>query len=180
MVWGVDMLNSFGLENGFSLVLGFNEPDNANTAVAAVVDPVVAAEKWREMVQRTRAINPNAQFASPAMAANRNWLVQFFAAICPNGLAGCEVAPNYVAVHAYHIQAADFIQDVQAYWDAFRLPLIVSEFACTVSLEQQNNENPTNNRILTLQTFGGPAPTQQQVYDFMGATTQWLDAQPFV
>lgn len=133
MVWGVDMLNSLNLENGFNLVLGFNEPDNANTAVAVVVDPIVAAQKWREMITRTRAVNPNTKFASPAVAGNREWLAQWFNAVCPGGITGCQFAPDYVAVHSYQLRAADFIKDVQAYYDMFKLPLIVTEFACTVS-----------------------------------------------
>lgn len=35
--------------------------------------------------------------------------------------------------------------------------------------------------VTDVQNFnGGPPPSQEQVYSFMGQTTQWLDAQPFV
>lgn len=135
MIWSAGMLDNLNLQDGFSLVLGFNEPDNGNAAVALTMDPGVAADKWRQMLGQIRAINPSAQFASPAVAGNRDWLRAFYAAICPGGLDGCDVAPQYTAVHSYHTDPNGFIGEVQAFWDEFGLPLIVSEFACAVSDE---------------------------------------------
>jgi hypothetical protein len=71
-----------------------------------------------------------------------------------------------LTVHIYTTTFDDFVRKVQAYWDAFGLPIILSEFAMQVRLGPQ-----TVYRVAYGQSFapGVPPPSsQQQVHDFMG------------
>jgi hypothetical protein len=58
----------------------------------------------------------------------------FFQAICPGGLSGCQWAPDYLAIHVFVTSGQGFIDAVQGYRSAFPgLDIVVSEFACYVS-----------------------------------------------
>jgi hypothetical protein len=143
--------------------MGFNEPDSDHEAIAKALTPAEAATRWQHFVEMTRAINPEIELISPSVATDQNWLKEFFAAICPSGLDGCDVAPKYLAVHSYRFAAADWIANIQSYYDNFKLPIIVTEFACLSGWKENS-----------------PKPSEQQVSDFMSTTTEWLDAQDFI
>ncbi|KAJ9092260.1 hypothetical protein QFC21_006902 [Naganishia friedmannii] len=98
---------------------------------------------------------------SPAPAGNTvAWLKAFFAACDARG--DC-VKPSFITMHAY-VSTVDALKNyVTEVHEAFpNMPIWLTEFAC--------------------HSFGGqPQPTnQQQVHDFMGGVTAWLDSVSFV
>lgn len=54
----------------------------------------------------------------------------FFGAICPGGLSGCDVAPDYLAVHVYATSLDSFKTQVESYHNDFGLDIAITEFAC--------------------------------------------------
>jgi hypothetical protein len=66
----------------------------------------------------------------------RNWRHEtWFGAICPNVKApytGCKLAPEYLAVHIYTLSVQTLKDRVKQYHERFKLPIVVTEFACTV------------------------------------------------
>ncbi|KAL7418840.1 hypothetical protein Q5752_006524 [Cryptotrichosporon argae] len=146
--------NGIALRPDHKLILGFNEPDHRDPAVATYLTPQEAAKAW-ERVAKLRS--PGVQLVSPAIAGDVEWLKQWFALI------PADTRPDILAVHVYTTTFDDFRRRVEAYRKVFGLPIMVTEFA--------------------MQSFDPHVPPprcMQQVHDFMGQTTQWLDATPWI
>ncbi|EJT50505.1 hypothetical protein A1Q1_00203 [Trichosporon asahii var. asahii CBS 2479] len=124
--------NEFRLQDGWKLLLGYNEPDHEDPNVAVRTTPEEAAR---------------------ASADIQKW----FSLIPP------ETKPDVLAIHVYTTTFDSFRQKVEEYYRLFGLPIIVTEFAMT-----------------SFDPNVPPPASQQQVHDFMGQTTAWLDATPWV
>lgn len=109
------------------------------------------------------------KLASPAISHDMAWLSvrermtssadrqKWFSLIPP------ETRPDYLAIHVYTTTFDSFRQKVEEYYRLFGLPIIVTEFAMT-----------------SFDPNVPPPQTMQQVHDFMGQTTAWLDATPWI
>ncbi|KAK8845477.1 hypothetical protein IAR55_006190 [Kwoniella newhampshirensis] len=151
MIWSPDLLyDGNDLQPGCKYLLGFNEPDHGDASVAAQRTPEAAAQAWIKL--SSLRTEPDQQLISPAVAGSVGWLKNFFTLI-PR-----ETMPDYLAVHIYTTTFEDFVAKMEMYHDTFRLPIFLTEFA--------------------MQSFDPNVPgpkNQQQVHDFMGQTTKWLD-----
>ncbi|KGB77290.1 hypothetical protein I307_00182 [Cryptococcus deuterogattii 99/473] len=157
MIWSPKSLDDgCNLQEGWDLLLGFNEPDLDNEAVASHRSPQEAADGWFGLAQlRT---DPDKQhLVSPAVASNVEWLKEFLSLI-PE-----DIYPTYLAVHLYTTTFDDFVRKVEMYRNEFGLPIILTEF-CMQSWDED---------------VPGPQD-QQQVHDYMGQTTKWLDETDYV
>lgn len=79
-------------------------------------------------------------------------------------------------MHLYTTTFESFKATLERYHDEFGLPLIVTEYAMTVSYSLGWSRSHT-------QSFDPNVPppqNQQQVHDFMGQTTAWMDATPWI
>ncbi|WVQ80320.1 hypothetical protein IAT38_002425 [Cryptococcus sp. DSM 104549] len=156
MLWSPD-LNGDGhhLQEGWKLLMGFNEPDHSDTDVCSPRSPQEAVDSWVDMAS-WRSDPDDQKLVSPAVAGNIDWLKEFLSLI-PE-----ETKPEYLAVHLYTTSFDDFVNKMEMYWNEFQLPIILTEF-CMQSWD------------------GAPGPEdQQQVHDFMGQTTKWLDECDYV
>lgn len=95
----------------------------------------------------------NKKLVSPAIAHDKAWLrvrlshlpqsdeptVQRFLA-----LTSPDCKPDYLAVHVYTTTFEAFRSAVEGYWEEFRLPIVVSEFAMQVSHFLIENGCPPN------------------------------------
>ncbi|KAK1926149.1 hypothetical protein DB88DRAFT_480850 [Papiliotrema laurentii] len=156
MIFAPDYLdNGVELDPSVQIVMGYNEPDHNDASVAVHQSARDAAIAWTHLakLRETHGV----KLASPAIAGNIPWLQEWFAQI-PD-----DTRPDYLTVHIYTTTFDDFVRQVVNFWNLFRLPIIVSEFA--------------------MHSFapGVPPPTDmQQVHDFMGQITQWLDQTDFI
>ncbi|KAL1407101.1 hypothetical protein Q8F55_006515 [Vanrija albida] len=146
--------NEFTLQAGWKLLLGYNEPDHVDPEVAVPTTPADAARAWVELAKlRTEGT----KLVSPAVAGNLDWLKEWFSLI-PE-----DTRPDFLAVHVYTTTFDDFRRQVENYHDTFKLPIIVTEFAMT-----------------SFDPNVPPPQSMQQVHDFMGQTTAWLDATDWI
>lgn len=105
---------------------------------------------------------------SPAVSHDIGWL-QVCASSLPTdnqkwfSLIPPETRPDFLAIHVYTTTFESFRQKVEEYYSVFGLPIIVTEFAMT-----------------SFDPDVPPPASQQQVHDFMGQTTAWLDATPWI
>ncbi|OWZ49228.1 hypothetical protein C351_06087 [Cryptococcus neoformans c8] len=157
MIWSPQSLDDgCDLQEGWDLLLGFNEPDLDNEAVASHRSPQEAADVWIQLAQ-LRTDPDNQHLVSPAVASNVEWLKEFLSLI-PE-----ETYPTYLAVHLYTTTFDDFVGKMEMYHNEFGLPIILTEF-CMQSWDE-----------------GVPGPgDQQQVHDYMGQTTKWLDETDYI
>ncbi|WVQ76313.1 hypothetical protein IAR50_005978 [Cryptococcus sp. DSM 104548] len=157
MIWSPGNIDD-GIEpqEGWRLLLGFNEPDHNNGDVADPRSPQEAADAWVRLAELCTDPD-NQHLVSPAVAGNTDWLHEFFSLI-PE-----ETKPEYLAVHVYTTSMDDLICKLQWYYQEFNLPIILTEF-CMTSFDD-NVPNPED---------------QQQVHDFMGQATKWLDECDFI
>ncbi|KAJ9091190.1 hypothetical protein QFC20_007700 [Naganishia adeliensis] len=143
---------------GDSPVLGFNEPDICVAGQSSCMPLDAVMNAW--MDKAVPLLRQGRRVGSPAAAGNTvEYLCKFFEAC--NARAGC-IKPSFITMHAY-VSTADALKNyVTSVHNAFNMPIWLTEFSC--------------------HSFGGqPQPTsKQQVHDFMGATTKWLDNQPWV
>jgi len=65
------------------------------------------------------------------------------AAICPGGVAGCDVAPNYLNVHVYAKNLEKFQKQVNDWHDQFGMNLVLTEFAYDVLGANSEGPEPT-------------------------------------
>lgn len=87
--------------------------------------------------------------------------------------------PDFLAIHVYTTTFEAFRSRVEKYWTTFGLPIWVTEFAMTVS--RARSILPAE--LTCLENFDPNVPppsSQQQVHDFMGQTTKWLDETDFI
>ncbi|WWD22425.1 hypothetical protein CI109_106916 [Kwoniella shandongensis] len=160
MIWSPDLLNDGNeLQPGWKYILGFNEPDHGDSSVADKKTPEVAAQAWiRVAALRT---DPEQKLVSPAVAGSVQWLKNFLTLIPPGTM------PEYLAVHLYTTTFEDFVAKLEMYYDTFGLPIFLTEFAMQRTVVAGDNFGIDPNVP--------PPETQQQVHDFMGQTTKWLD-----
>ncbi|WVQ76312.1 hypothetical protein IAR50_005977 [Cryptococcus sp. DSM 104548] len=158
--------SSATLQDGFTELMGYNEPDlESDTGVSNYIDAAVAAG-LKTQVASLRATYPDIKIHSPVMASSEDWLSTFFSTICPSGSAsnaweGCDAAPDYVSMHLYTTDADDFKTQVKDFHDNYGLPLVLSEFACY--------------------SFGSETGcSASEASSFMAETTEWLDQQDWV
>ncbi|WWC85958.1 uncharacterized protein L201_000828 [Kwoniella dendrophila CBS 6074] len=156
MVWSPELVNDGNfLQPGWELLMGFNEPDHVDPAVARKTSPKDAVPSWVDMSKWIT--RPDQKLVSPAVAGSVEWLKEFFSLI-PQ-----EAKPSYLAVHVYTTTFESFVNIIENYWNVFGLPIILTEFA--------------------MQSFDPNVPgpqNQQQVHDFMGQTTKWLDETSYI
>ncbi|WRT63709.1 uncharacterized protein IL334_000632 [Kwoniella shivajii] len=156
MVWSPDLINDgYRLQPGWKLLMGFNEPDHQDENVGSNRSPQQAVQAWIQM-SRWRT-EPDQKLVSPGVAGNVNWLKEFFSLIPP------ETKPSYINVHVYTTTFESFVSIIDSYWKEFGLPIIVTEFA-----------------MHSFETGVLGPQNQQQVHDFMGQTTKWLDETPYI
>ncbi|KAK8845492.1 hypothetical protein IAR55_006205 [Kwoniella newhampshirensis] len=167
MLYNIDFLpNSDPLQDGFTEIMGYNEPDLHTNQVSDYLEPGAAAESWKTQITQIRRQYPGVKVHSPAMASNQSWLEHFFAAICPDDTAAnqwgdCAYKPDYVSMHIYTVDAEYFKGTVAGYQKTFGLPLVLAEWACY---------DFTNH----------PNPTPDAVSAFMTDTMQWMDQQDWL
>ncbi|WVR03504.1 hypothetical protein IAU60_000495 [Kwoniella sp. DSM 27419] len=156
MIWSPEQLDDgHRLQVGWKLLLGFNEPDHGDPTVAAKRTPQDALPVWIAMSKL--CTEPDQHLVSPAVAVSTDWLKEFFAIIPPATM------PKYLAIHVYTTTFESFKSIIENYWQTFQIPIILTEFA--------------------MQSFDPNVPgpqNQQQVHDFMGQTTKWLDETPYI
>lgn len=98
--------------------------DHADPNVAVRTTPAEAAAAWIEVAKlRTEG----KKLVSPAIATDMAWLKEWFSLLPP------EAKPDYLAVHVYTTTFESFRDKVTEYYNTFGLPIIVTEFAMTVS-----------------------------------------------
>ncbi|WVO23524.1 uncharacterized protein IAS62_004879 [Cryptococcus decagattii] len=97
------------LQDGFTEIMGYNEPDlRTDSRVSSYIDPVTAAGIWKTQITKLRSTYPSIKIQSPVMAFDQTWLSTFFATIYPD----------------------EFMSTVSTFQKTFGLPLVLSEFAC--------------------------------------------------
>ncbi|TYJ56763.1 hypothetical protein B9479_002533 [Cryptococcus floricola] len=161
------LADSSTLQDGFTELMGYNEPDlKSDTGVSNYIDAAVAAGLWKTQVATLRAKYPDIKIHSPVMASSQDWLSTFFSTICPSASAsnaweGCDAKPDYVSMHLYTTDVDDFKTQVKKFHETYGLPLVLSEFAC--------------------HSFGGDSTcSASEASTFMAETTKWLDQQDWV
>ncbi|KGB77291.2 hypothetical protein CNBG_3129 [Cryptococcus deuterogattii R265] len=160
--------NSDTLQDGFTEIMGYNEPDlRTDSGVSSYIDPVTAGGIWKTQITKLRSTYPSIKVQSPVMAFNQTWLSTFFATICPppysakDGWGDCSYKPDYVAMHLYTTDPDEFMSTVSTFQKTFGLPLVLSEFACY--------------------SFGSSSnPSAADVSFFMQKTISWLEKQPWL
>ncbi|WWD22445.1 hypothetical protein CI109_106936 [Kwoniella shandongensis] len=167
MLYNKDFLgNPDSLQDGFTEIMGYNEPDLSTGGVSDAIDPAAAAEAWKTQITQIRQQYPDVKVHSPVVASNQKWLEDFFAAICPgasasNAWGDCAYKPDYVSMHIYTTDADYFKGTVQGYQQAFGLPLVLSEWACYDFTSKPN-------------------PSAEAVSTFMADTMAWMDQQDWL
>jgi len=156
MLWGGDTERIQAFQSAQSAwpfttaVLGFNEPDNGGQANLAFQ---TAANLYREHIT---PLDSKYSLGSPAVESNDNgkeWLVNFM-----NSCGDCGI--DFIALHWYGSNAQTFQAYVTDMHNTFGKNVWITEWACVPD-------------------YQGTC-TQQQVYDFMGATTEFLFNSPWV
>ncbi|WVQ93791.1 hypothetical protein IAU59_000869 [Kwoniella sp. CBS 9459] len=155
------------LQDGFTDIMGYNEPDLQGKTVAVYLEPKAAAELWKPQITQIREQYPSAKIHSPAVASNTSWLEAFFEEICPDnnaedGWGECAYKPDYVSQHIYSTNVGHFKGAVQQYHEAFGLPIMLSEWAC----HDWDKD--------------GDVASAEEVSAFMEETMGWLDQQDYV
>lgn len=146
--------NDLKLQEGYTHVLGFNEPDHSDPAVAQLATPEKAAEEWKKIAALR---NAKVKLISPAVAGDINWLKCFINILPP------DARPDYIAVHVYSTTFEAFKAKIEEYWNTFNLPIWLTEFAMT-----------------SFDPNVPPPTSMQQVHDFMGQATAWLDETDYI
>ncbi|WVF66164.1 hypothetical protein IAT40_000904 [Kwoniella sp. CBS 6097] len=163
----VSIDNGIPLQDGFTELMGYNEPDLKDKDVAVYLEPKAAAELWKPQITQIRENFPSVKIHSPVVASNTSWLKAFFDEICPNNTAedawgNCAYRPDYVSQHVYSTNVGHFRGAVQQYYKTFGLPIVLSEWACHDWSKD-----------------GHRAPVEE-VSEFMEETMGWLDQQDYV
>jgi len=124
MLWGtkdLDLWKQLVVPGYASVVLGFNEPDLQSQSY---MDPGYACTLWQQYMLPLR--NEGYTLASPVTTSSPNginWMKSFLGA-CGAG------SVDKMAVHWYGVDPQLFIQYLQLWYNTFKKPLWVTEFAC--------------------------------------------------
>jgi len=154
MVWGDAAMENLraGELDGYSTILGFNEPDLPGQADMKAAD---AATYWDELVKTGKRLG------SPAMAYDFVWMDSFLAAVNNH--------VDFITVHIYYGPSAGAVENlISSLYQKYQKPIWITEF-CAANFSGWNQDNVSP---------GGY--TQQQAYNFMQEILPWLDAQPYV
>jgi len=118
------------------------------------VSPGQAVSLWNQYMQPHAS---NYRLGAPAVASNSNgmaWLQQFM-----SQCGGCKI--DFIPLHWYGSDWTAFTAYVQSMQSTFGKNVWITEWAC-------------------VQYGSSPPCDQTSVYNFMGATTQWLDQTGYV
>jgi len=156
MLWGwkqVDEFKSKVVKGYANYVLGVNEP---NQSGQSDMDAASGAELWREYIAPLRSegytlVSP----ATTSAPSGKKWMQDFF------DILGGTDAVDIVALHFYDVGSAKFEAYVQSFYDAFKKPLWITEYAC-------QNFN------------GGPQCSADETWAFHQQVSSWMDQQWFV
>jgi len=157
MLWGPNMASGFGktVVKGYAhCAFGFNEP---NEPGQSNMSPSYGAQLWKQYLEPLRYQGYD-MLVGPAMSSNPNgltWVKNWYSAC--NG--GCN--PNVMGVHYYDVTASGFISYLNLWHDTFKLPIMVTEFAC------QNYNN-------------GPQCSSSQVQTFMSDAINFMESTSWV
>lgn len=157
MLWGEKQIDEFyrWVKPGYArYILGFNEPDQGGQSN---MNPWHAADLWMQHIQPLKS--QGYTLVSPACTnapAGLQWQRDFTSACNQRG---CSV--DIIATHWYGTDTQNFIDHVTLYHNTFGKEVWVTEYAC--------------------QNFGGGAQcSPDQIWSFVKATTDWMDATPWV
>lgn len=124
MLWGSNQIGDFKslVKKGYSnVVLGFNEP---NQAGQSNMDPGTGISLWKTYIQPLKA--QGYQLISPATSSapsGKTWMTDFF-----NGCGGCTF--DGTGLHYYDVDTVKFQAYVKDFYDSFKHPIWVTEYAC--------------------------------------------------
>ncbi|EJT49350.1 hypothetical protein A1Q1_01552 [Trichosporon asahii var. asahii CBS 2479] len=119
------------------LLMRYNEPDGAGQANLAPADGAGAWPEFMSKCQNGGNCGASTDIISPAMAWDNQWLVDYYAKLCPGvspqelHSSDCPHKPKYMAMHSYKPTFEGFKQEVETFaknWPGF--PIIISEFSC--------------------------------------------------
>jgi O-glycosyl hydrolase len=134
--------------------MGPNEP---NLQSQADLTPQQAADLWMKNIEPLRQ-EGYSTFITPAVASSITaiqWYQEFFKACT-----GCQF--DIMALHYYSTQSADMIAYITSLYQAFKMPIWVTEYAC-------------------MDYAGGPqASNPEQVTEFMRNVTTWMENTDYV
>lgn len=134
------------------IIMGFNEPDNANQSNISVGD---ALNNWPVIVKNATRVGSPATAGNPLNA--NSWLSNFMLQ---------KPKIDFITIHWYKgVDANKFIADVTAIIAEYNLPVWVTEFAPQTAAE--SNSSPTKY-------------SQEQVSAFITTTLTWMNKQPMV
>jgi hypothetical protein len=123
----VDYMHGYRRDDQVHGFLGFNEPDIA-TQANLTVDR--AANLWKKHVLPLKAEFPDLKIGSPSVSNGPEglpWLHSFI-----ESLGGIEKSGiDHICLHHYSPTVQEFKKYVATAHDAFKLPVWVTEFACT-------------------------------------------------
>ncbi|KAG9103602.1 hypothetical protein FRC06_009612 [Ceratobasidium sp. 370] len=154
MCWGFNQKTSFSKIDGskYKLCFGPNEP---NQDGQSDMSPQDGANLWKAVMEPARL--GGCKLVSPATTSapsGLTWMQEFFK-LCTD----CHI--DYVALHWYDVDINAFKAYVTKFWEAFRKPIIISEYAC------QNFNN-------------GRQCTKDETWALHTAMAQWFQQQDFV
>ncbi|CAE6408215.1 hypothetical protein ACGC1H_001613 [Rhizoctonia solani] len=151
-LWGFKQKSSFTQQVGSTpskLIFGFNEPNQGDQSNMSAQD---GATLWNTMIKPLK--NDGAKLVSPACTSapsGKTWIQDMMNAC---GSDRCKF--DFLAIHWYGTSIESFKAYVDDFWATFKIPIIVSEYAC--------------------QDFSGGAQcTKQQTIDFHHTMAVWLD-----
>jgi len=155
MLWGAKQIGDFTklVKPGYAnIALGYNEP---NQRGQSDMSPQYGAQLWKQYLQPLS--HQGYSLGSPAVTSAPSgitWMRDFFAAC-----GGCTF--NFVAVHWYGTESAEFISYIQKFHSAFGKPIWPTEYAC--------------------QNFGGGAQcSRDQTFAFHRTVMKYMDGQSWV
>ncbi|KAL1836967.1 hypothetical protein VTJ49DRAFT_4431 [Mycothermus thermophilus] len=124
------------IDAGSRCLLSFNEPDLGEQAN---MSPQLAAQKHIELMNPFQG---KARIGSPAITNGGGnmgiaWMKQWFEAC------GGRCAVDFVVIHIYGVNTDTFLQHVRNVYDAFKLPIWITEFGFDGSDEEVNSQLAT-------------------------------------
>jgi len=126
MLWGRNQISEFTqlVKRGYSdCVMGPNEP---NEPGQSNMSPGEAADLWKKYIEPLTS-EGYTMLLAPVTSSNPNgmeWMKNWYKSC--NG--GCK--PTHQPLHYYDVSASGFITYMKLWHDTFKLPLMVTEFAC--------------------------------------------------
>ncbi|KAH7913285.1 glycoside hydrolase [Hygrophoropsis aurantiaca] len=129
MLWGQSQVNEFAASidqtisrEHVTAVLGMNEPQQSDQSN---LTPEQGAQMWKTYLEPLRAKGIRLGSPAPSSAPSGKVWIQDFLQAC-NG--GCTV--DFIALHWYDVDATAFELYVQDFYETFKRPIWVTEWAC--------------------------------------------------